>query len=294
MTEKSIALGTFDGFHTGHTAVTELARQSAYPAFVLLFSQHPLSVITGEAPKELITDSIRSRLIDNIRLTPVVTDFKRICGLSPEEFFESILIKELNAKELSCGKNYTFGKGGKGNINILKRLCAENGIKLNIADTVTYKGEAVSSTRIRKALENGEIEDANKMLGRAFSYDFTVIRGDARGRTLGFPTLNQIIPDGFVTLKYGVYASAVCLNGRFYPSVTNFGIRPTIGTDGVYSETNIRGFSGDLYGKNVEVFILSYIRPEKRFSSLARLSNAISADSEYSYQIFQERLALLR
>ncbi len=294
MTEKSIALGTFDGFHRGHTAVTELARQSAYPAFILLFSQHPLSVIKGKAPAELVTDSIRSKLIEKLQITPIVTDFKKICNLSPEDFFENILIKELNAKELSCGKNYTFGKGGKGDISILKRLCAENEIRLNIADTVTYKEEAVSSTRIRKALENGEIENANKMLSRAFSYDFTVIHGDARGRTLGFPTLNQIIPDGFVKLKYGVYASAVCLNGKFYPSVTNFGIRPTIGTDIVFSETNIRGFSGDLYGENVEVFILSYMRPEKRFSSLAELSLAISADSQHSYEIFQEYLALLR
>lgn len=294
MTEKSIALGTFDGFHKGHTAVTELAKQSAYPAFVLLFSQHPMSVITGKAPKELVTDNIRSKLIGKLQITPIVTDFKKIYSLSPEEFFENILVKELNAKELSCGKNYTFGKGGKGDINILKRLCAENEIKLNIADMVTYKDKAVSSTRIRKALENGEIEDANKMLGRAFSYDFTVIHGDARGRTLGFPTLNQIIPDGFVKLKYGVYASAVCLNGKFYPSVTNFGIRPTIGTDSVYSETNIHGFSGDLYGKNVEVFILSFMRSEKRFSSLEELSAAISADSERSYEIFKEHLALLR
>ncbi len=294
MAEKSIALGTFDGFHKGHTAVTELAKQSTYPAFVLLFSQHPLSVITGKAPKELVTDNIRSKLIEKLQIIPIVTDFKEICDLSPEEFFENILIRELNAKELSCGKNYTFGKDGKGDISILKRLCAENEIKLNIADTVTYKEEAVSSTRIRKALENGEIEAANEMLGRAFSYDFTVIHGDARGRTLGFPTLNQIIPDGFVKLKYGVYASAVCLNGKFYPSVTNFGIRPTIGTDSVFSETNIRGFSGDLYGENVEVFILSYMRPEKRFSSLAELSLAISADSEHSYEIFKEHLALLR
>lgn len=294
MTEKSIALGTFDGFHLGHTAVISKAAASDYPAYIMLFTKHPLAVITGNPPPEILTASIRERLTDQSGVTPLIVDFEEIVNISPEDFFYGFLIEKFNAKELSCGENYTFGKGGKGDISLLKRLCAENEIALNVANTVTCDGKVISSTVIRKSVENGDIITADKMLGRAFSYDFPVVSGDRRGRLLGFPTINQIFPDGFVKMKFGVYASAALVDGKYMPAVTNFGIRPTIGTDTLRSETCILGYSGNLYGKNVEVSILSYLRPEKKFASLGELSKAINNDACKSKEIFTNSLALLK
>lgn len=291
---KSIALGTFDGFHRGHKAVIEKTKEGKYPPYILLFPRHPQEIITGRAPAELLTDGARSRLLTEYKIKPIYTDFEKIYRLSPEEFFEKILVKELNARELSCGKNYTFGSGAEGTAQTLERLCKKNGIVLRIAETVRCEGEPISSTRIRRAIEDGDVEKANEMLGRPFSYGFTVVHGDARGRTLGFPTLNQIIPDGFVKLKYGVYASAVYAGGSLHSAVTNYGVRPTVGGDRVFSETHIADFSGDLYGKSMEIYILSRLRPEKRFGSFSELSRAISADAEQSLKIFNNSLALFK
>lgn len=132
------------------------------------------------------------------------------------------------------------------------------------------------------------------MLKRPFSYSFPVTDGMKLGRRLNFPTANQIIPEEFVQLKYGVYASAVQIGGTLYPSVTNFGCRPTVGGSKPRSETYIKGFSGDLYGKEIEVKILKYLRPERKFSNIEELSRAILKDCEISTEIFNNSLEILR
>lgn len=293
MTEKSIALGTFDGFHLGHTAVLTKAAESEYPAVVLLFDCHPMSIFAGVNPPELLTDSIRKKLTSQIGIEPVIINFKNIYRLTPEQFFYDVLIKRFNAAELSCGENYTFGADGKGNVSLLKTLCNENGIKLNIAPTQMLDNDVISSTKIRSLIEAGDIVRANKMLGRAFSYDFKVVSGDRRGRKLGFPTINQFFPDNFVKMKFGVYASAAFVDGEYHAAVTNFGIRPTIGTDSLRSETCILGFSGNLYGENVEVYILEFLRDEQKFKSLSELTDSIKHDADKAEEIFNKSLALL-
>lgn len=293
MNKKSIALGTFDGFHLGHKAVIDAAKKSQYEAYVLLFCQHPLSVISNNPPPELLTSTLRDKLLAEMNITPIFIDFKEICSMSYDKFFYDILLNRLNAGELSCGENYTFGKYGKGNVALLKELCAENNINLNIAPTITYNSETICSTKIRSCLNSGDIETANKMLGRPFSFDFRVVSGDKRGRKLGFPTINQFFPENFVKLKNGVYASAVNIDDELYPAVTNFGIRPTIGTDSLRSETYIVDFEGDLYDKSVEVQILKYIRDERKFNSLRELSEQIDIDSGKSQEIFNNSLAIL-
>lgn len=289
--EKSIALGTFDGLHLGHQSVINLAKKSEYKPFVLLFSEHPLKAISGIFPPELLTDSVKDSLLSQFGVNKIILDFKDIMNMPPEEFFYEILLKRFNAKELSCGENYTFGKNGCGNPSLLLKLCMQNSIKLNIAKMQMLGSTPISSTAIRTAIKNGDMETAAKMLGRPFSYDFQVVSGDRRGRILGFPTINQFFPDGFVEPKHGVYASAVSLNGKLYPAVTNFGLRPTIGTNSLRSETCILGFSGNLYGKKVPVGLLSYIRPEVKFDDLNCLSAQIKQDSEVSQKIFQNSIA---
>lgn len=284
--KKSIALGTFDGLHKGHLEVIKEAKKSLYEPFVLLFSEHPLKYIKGKAPDELLTKSLRSSLFSELNIGVISVDFEKIKNITPQEFFCDILINRYNAGELSCGENYSFGKDGKGDIELLKSLCLQNNIKLNIAKTIKADGQTISSTIIRDAIRGGNIKKANEMLGRYFSYDFIVCHGDERGRVLGFPTINQFFEDGFVQMKHGVYASFAEIDGKRYPAVTNFGERPTIGTKTVRSETHIIGFNGDLYDEKVKISILSYIREEKSFNGLNELSNAIKNDRQTALKVF--------
>ena len=145
-----------------------------------------------------------------------------------------------------------------------------------VAERTDYNGAAISSTRIRNALAEGNIEDANAMLGREFSYKFTVVSGDRRGRLIGAPTINQHFPEGFI----------VPIDGKLHAAVTNIGRRPSFTCDDLRSETCITDFSGDLYGKNVEVKLLRYIRPERVFNSLDSLGDQIAADAQTAKEIF--------
>lgn len=156
-----------------------------------------------------------------------------------------------------------------------------------MTEEVDFCGLPVSSTRIRAALEQGRPEEANAMLGRPFCYDFTVVGGDRRGRKLGAPTINQFFPSGFVVPKFGVYASKTLVEGRYHPSVTNIGMRPTIGTQSLRSETYIMDFSGDLYGQNIEVSLLHFLRGEVRFESLDALRAQIAADAQAARNFVQ-------
>ena len=286
----SLALGTFDGFHLGHMAVINAAKKSEYPMYALLFDEHPLKVIRGEAPPELLCDSVLFRIREENGIPAIHIDFSEIMDMTAEEFFYEILLDEMEVRELSCGENYSFGKGGKGNIELLGKLCNENGVKLNVVATVLYKGEPISSTRIRRAVESGNMEEAREMLGRPFSYCFPVIDGDKRGRTLGFPTANQVFPDGFIKMKRGVYASCCRVDGKLYPAMTNYGVRPTVDGEKCFSETHIIGFDGNLYSKCIEVFILAFIRDEKKFDGLDGLSAAIAEDKETALKIFSDYL----
>lgn len=286
----SLALGTFDGLHSGHMAVINAAKKSKYPMYALLFDEHPMKAITGKAPAELLCDNVMFRLREQYGIPAVHISFKDIMHLSAEEFFCDVLRDDLSVAELSCGENYTFGEGGKGDITLLKKLCEENGIKLNTVATVMYKNEPVSSTRIRKAIENGDIEDANAMLARPFSYSFPVIHGEHIGHKLGFPTANQHLPEDFVKLRRGVYASAVRIGGRLYPSVTNYGVRPTLEGKKCVSETYIIGFESDIYSKPIEVEFFKFLREEKKFPDLQALREQIGLDAKASEEIFSKHL----
>lgn len=290
-TKTAVALGTFDGLHKGHMSVINKAvaqKSNGLLPVILLFSDHPLKILTGASPKELFEGSIKEREIKKTQCTEYTVSFERIRNMSPEEFVSEILKNELNAGFVSCGFNFRFAKNGEGDTHVLSELCKKYGIDAQIADVVDLGTECISSTRIRTAIENGEIETANKMLGRKFSYNFEVVSGDHRGRNLGFPTINQFFPDTFVVPKYGVYASVARIGSKEYPAVTNIGIRPTIGNSKPRSETCILNFSGDLYGTNTEIALVSYLRPEVKFESLEKLSEQIKADSERSILLFEE------
>jgi len=290
----ALALGTFDGFHIGHKKVIENAVASNKNPKVLLFNEHPQKVLKKKSPGELITETDKIKLLGEWGVEPIVINFSDIMTLTYEEFFYEIIVKKIGASVLSCGFNYHFGAKALGNTENLKTLCEKENIELLVSAPVEYKGEPVSSTRIRNAIRNGNIEDANNMLGREFSYDFLVVHGDARGRTIDSPTINQFFTEDFIIPQYGVYASYSVIDGKKYPSVTNVGVRPTIeGLSKERSETNIVGFAGDLYDKNISVHLLKKIREEMKFNNLDELKNQIAKDREVSKNISKENGVIL-
>lgn len=278
---SAVALGNFDGMHIGHYAVlekaAEMSRKGLVPT-VMLFDEHSLKSVTGEAPPRLMTDDERLVFLKEKGLRIQTVNFADIRNLTPEQFVDDVLIKLFNAKAVVCGFNYRFGKGATGDAALLESLCNSRGINCVTVNEILFGSIPVSSTAIRRSIENGDITLANRMLGRPFGYTSTVIDGDKRGRKWGFPTINQRLPDGLVVPRYGVYKSVVTLDEREYAGVTNIGLRPTIGTDVVLSETHILDFDGDLYGRDVSVKLIRFIRPEQRFNSFDELVQQIKND----------------
>lgn len=287
---SAVALGNFDGLHKGHAAVINAslsyAKEGLVP-LVLLFEPHPEQVIYGIAPAEIMTASLRTQELDRLGAGHITMPFTEIRSLPPRAFLEDILMKKLNARAVCCGYDYRFGYGGTGGVALLKELCPQLGLKISVVDAVYFNGSPISSTRIRAAVAAGEIEQANIMLGRAFSYDFEVVGGDRLGRLIGAPTINQLFPDGFAVPKQGVYASKTLVGDVLHASVTNIGVRPTIDGNILRSETCIADFSGDLYGRNVEVGLLKYIRAEAKFRSLKELSLQIETDMRQAVELFR-------
>lgn len=290
--KTAVALGSFDGLHKGHMSVIACAlseKEHGLVPLVLLFDTHPLSVLTGKTPAEILQKGKRDEILSALGVKTETVSFEEVKEMGCREFFEEIIVKKLNAGAVCCGENYRFGRRHTGNCETLKALCGEHGVKLIISPTVEYNGQPVSSTRIRAAIENGDISLANSMLGREFSYKYTVVSGDKRGRLMGAPTINQRFGKNFAVAKKGVYASVTVVENKEYPSVTNIGLRPSFENEDLRSETCILGFSGDLYGKDIEVRLLEYIRPEIKFESMEALSAQIKADAEKSKNIFLKR-----
>lgn len=281
--KTAVALGNFDGMHIGHTAVLEAAKGFSSRGLVpvaVLFDEHSLKAITGKAPPMLMTAEERAHLIEKSGLKLETLIFGEIKELSPKEFFEDVLLKKLNAGAVCCGYNYRFGKDAAGTAQTLRELCVSHGIECRVADEVDVDLCAVNSSGIRRLIKDGEIKEANKMLGRNFGFTARVIDGDKRGRAWGFPTVNQEIPDELVMPRFGVYESLVTVDGERFKGVTNIGERPTVGTKKILSETHIINFDRNVYGQDVDVRLVRFIRPEKKFDSFEELVRQIKSDTE--------------
>lgn len=278
----SVALGRFDGIHLAHKAVIDAAinhkcNKPLAPA-VFTFEQSPHGMLTGEMVYSLLTTAQKHSLIDNMGVRfYFCPSFHDVKEMLPEEFVY-MLKHTLNAQHISCGFNFTFGKYGAGNPALLSELCKRYEMELTVVPPVDVNGETVSSTIIRKYIEDGEMDKASNLLGYRFFTDFPVISGDKRGREMDFPTINNKLPPTFIHPKYGVYATRSFVDGKWYKSVSNVGIRPTVGADYPRIETHILDYYGDLYNKNVKIEFFDYLRPELHFSTLDELINAVKTD----------------
>lgn len=292
--DTAVALGFFDGLHRGHQAVIRSAAQQRkyglQPA-VFTFSENPLNVLTGKKVPYLLQPNEKVNLMNRLSVEFLYSiEFKEIMHLSPAEFVTNVLVEKLRAKKVFCGFNYHFGSGRHANADTLRELCEPFGVEVITVPPVLFKDEPMSSTRIRHALKQGKITDVTSMLGREFSFNLPVHKGNQLGRRMGTPTFNQPFPPHFILPRFGVYASAVDIGGTLTCGVTNIGIKPTVGAEGPLAETWMpHQQCGELYGKNVRVFLLDFIRGEQKFDSLFELKAAILADGENAIKIFDEK-----
>jgi len=281
--KRAIALGVFDGLHKAHTAVLtaccDVGTAAGMTPAALLFPVHPMKLLHGGAPPQLLADEARDAMLQEMGLELLFVPFEEIHDLPPEKFFEEILIGRLNAGAVCCGYHYHFGKQAQGDAALLRKLCEQYGLQYSIVPKMEYQGQAISATRIRTALAEGRLADANAMLGRPFGYTLEVVEGAQIGRTLGAPTLNQVFQPGFCVPKYGVYGSEAFVEGHWRASITNIGLRPSVDQQlKLHSETHVPGYEGDLYGQNIPVRLLRFLREERKFQTIEELKQQIRTD----------------
>ena len=273
--KNAVALGTFDGVHIGHRDVLSLPDDTRKVA--ITFSVPPKAVLTNNC--ELIVSHERKcDILKRLGIDEILTlEFGEVRMTGAVEFLD--FIREKYAPDIiSCGFNYNFGKNGEGNTEILKEYCKKYGLTFKCSNPVKIGEEVVSSTYIRNLLKSGELQKANSLLTEPFSFEGKVIEGHKRGRTIGFPTVNQKYPENRVKLKFGVYKTKVKFGNEEYEGITDIGIRPTFHSDYVISETFIKNFSGNLYGEKIEIIPMEFLREEIKFSSLEELKEQINKD----------------
>lgn len=282
----SIALGNFDGVHLGHIALIksmiEDSKKFNIKSSILLFENHTKTTTQGHAP-ELLTDNIQRENI--IRDAGVDILYKidfdlYLRKLSAEEFVRNILIEKLNIKSVTVGYDYKFGYKAQANAKDLHAFGDKYGFKVNIVEPVMLKGEIISSTKIRQYLKQGKIQKANDMLGRNYTLRGKVVPGKNLGNKLGFPTANINLSDKYLIPKNGVYRTITEIEDEFYYSISSIGKNPTFDEKETKIETHILDFNKDIYGKDIEIQIIEYLRSEKKFNNLQELKNQIKYDIE--------------
>ena len=281
-----IALGNFDGFHLGHQAVAgeaiRWAQAEGRPSIIATFDPHPVRFFRPDAPPfRLTTLEQRQELYLAAGATAMlVFHFDAdLAGTSAEDFIARILIERFGAHGVVTGGDFTFGKGAKGNVALLRTLGGELGLTSRVVDAVAEGGEIVSSSRIRAALRDGDPQEAARLLTRPFAIRGIVEHGDKRGRTIGYPTANLAI-ENYLRPKYGIYAvtGRILATGDVLKGAANIGIRPQFEPPKELLEPFFFDFSGDLYGQEIEVAFHHYLRGEAKFDSLEALIEQMDKD----------------
>lgn len=290
-----LCLGHFDGVHIGHRALVDelkrlnAAREQKLPLGVLCFTTPPTATLNKSPTPQLTTLEEKLTLMREAGLDfAVLYDFPAIKDMSPMQFIDDILIGECNAKMLVCGFNYSFGAHGAGTpADLLSHFDSKGERSLSIMPPITDGPYTVSSSLIRAMLQGGHPDDAARLLGRPYSLSGKVKDGRRLGRTMGLPTANLTFPAGGLVPMHGVYAVTVKIGNRTHTGICNIGVRPTVnnGKD-VNCETFIFDFKGDLYGKDLEVFFLRFLREEQKFEDLAALEAQIRCDIERAKKHF--------
>ena len=292
-TQPILALGNFDGVHRGHTKIIECVCRRAVelgatPA-VLTFDPHPPRVVRPDkAPALLMTKAQKLECLAQagmegaavVRFTPELSQWE------PEDFVHTVLVDWLRVSEVWVGANFLFGRDRSGNFSLLRSLGARYGFRVEKIDPVRYKEFVVSSTRIRRLVAEGEVDEAGALLGHHYFVDGEVVRGARRGQAQGFPTAN-LRTENEMLPPNGVYATTATLDGVIHPAVSNVGVRPTFETDGDrVIETHVFDYEGDLYGCRLRVAFIKRLRDERAFPDASALRRQIANDCERAKALF--------
>lgn len=291
MKRKIYALGFFDGVHAAHQALlwecVEMARRmDAIPA-AITFNKHPKAMYTAQIPPLITATEDRIALlrfygIEDVQVLPV----SEVTMVKHWRTFLNELQKQ-GAVGFVCGDDFRFGHKGIGDAEKLQAFCWDRGMPCVVVQEQTIDGSRISSSRIRKLLETGDLEGANRLLGHPHVLGGYVVPGRHIGRTIGVPTANILIPEGVSVPKLGVYACTCVIDGKTCIAVTNVGHRPTVGGHQTRAESWILDFEGDLYGKHITLQFHKFLRPEQKFGSLEELKTQIQADAAEAYKLLR-------
>jgi riboflavin kinase/FMN adenylyltransferase len=293
-----LALGNFDGVHRGHVKIAERVRRVAdergASAVAMTFDPHPSRVIRPDkAPPLLMTTRQKLEALSKagIQGVAIVRFTGEMSRWDPETFVRMVLVEWMRAAEVWVGANFLFGRDRSGNFSALRSLGARYGFRAEKIDPVRYKDFVVSSTRVRRLIAEGRVDEAGALLGHHYYVDGSVIRGETRGRLLGFPTAN-LCSDNELMPPPGVYATATLIDAIYRPSVTNVGVRPTFANDSsldreqITVETHLFDFDGDLYGRHLRLEFVQRLRDERRFDTVDALKAQIGADCAQARALF--------
>ena len=281
--KRIFALGFFDGVHLGHQVLlrecVRLAEKTGSEAAAVTFDRHPRSLFSNTPPVLISTLPDRLRLlsaygISHTRVFPVT---QAVMSTPWQDFLEQ-LIREGGAGFV-CGEDFHFGHRGQGSAQLLREFCAERDLPCVIVAQQSIGETRISSTYIRRQIEEGDMSTAVRFLGHPLMLTGTVVRGQQLGRTLGIPTANLLLPDGVAAPKFGVYVCRCLIDGERYPAVTNVGTRPTVAGQGITVEPWILDYSGDLYGREISLEFYRFLRSEQKFPTLEDLKNRIHEDA---------------
>lgn len=294
-TNPAITIGTFDGVHIGHQKIIQQLKQGAasiqgesviftfypHPRMVLFPDDDSLKLLSTEEEKK---EQLEKLGVEHLIIHPFTKDFSRI---TYTEYVRDILVNKLKVKKLIIGYNHHFGRNREGSFQQLKKLAPLYGFELEQIPAQDINKVEISSTKIRKALDEGDIQTANKFLGYDYSITGKVVKGKGLGKELGYPTANIQVNDRYKLIPAnGIYAVTVSCNGRLYNGMMSIGVNPTISANGTKTiEVNIFDFNKDIYGENIRIFFQQRIRDEKKFQNMEALKKAIDQDKEKSLKI---------
>ncbi len=293
-----LTIGNYDGVHVGHKRiierVVEKAREISGTPMLMTFAPHPHSVLKPDSYIRLITPlHLKERLIadSGIEIMLVVPFDGHLRSLSPESFIEDILIGTLGIAGVIVGYDFRFGKGGAGDIGMLRDFARKKGFYFDVVEAITIDGEKIGSNRIRRLIMEGDVKRANQLLDRLHMVEGVVVHGVSRGKDMGFPTINfetvfELIPGN------GVYITEVGFDGRKWPSVTNIGFNPTFDGKKLLVETHILNYSGDLYDRDVVIYFHDRIREERKFKDIVELKERIATDVSIAREYFKNRRSI--
>lgn len=286
-----LSIGNFDGVHRGHqqmfASLVSHARELDVPAIVLTFDPHPIEILRpGEVPPRLTTNERKIELIEQCGVDVLITypTDLRLLNLSPQDFFEAVVLGELDARGLVEGPNFFFGRNRAGDVKVLHQLCQQFGRLLDVVPPVFVGTQMVSSSTVRALIVEGDVTQANDLLGHRYGLRGLVTKGAVRGRTLGFPTAN-VTHVATVLPRDGVYAGLAYHAGESWPAAINLGPNPTFGERRRKLEAHLLGFTGDLYDQMLDIEFVSRLRDTQTFPNVDALKAQLADDIRHVRQI---------